>query len=58
MSNRRMICPKCGAELNQHATKIDYDVDDPALIDPVFDGAIKEVHTCPKCGRTELRAAE
>ena len=54
---RKMICPDCGAEMNPHAVKIDYGVDDPAFIDAVFGGALKEAHTCPECGRTELSAA-
>jgi predicted RNA-binding Zn-ribbon protein involved in translation (DUF1610 family) len=57
MSKPKMICPDCGAEMNQHALKIDYGTDDPKLIDPAFGGALKEAHTCPECGRTELRAA-
>lgn len=52
----KMICPKCGADMNHHATKIDYLIDDAALIDKVFGGILEEVHTCPKCGTTELRA--
>jgi len=52
-----MICPECGAEMNQHALKIDYGVDDPRRFDAVFGGALKEVHTCPQCGRIEMRAA-
>jgi ribosomal protein S27AE len=55
MSQNKMTCPRCGAEMNHHAIKIDYDVDDPALVDPVFGGVLKEVHTCPPCGITELR---
>jgi len=51
-----MICPDCGAEMNQHAFKIDYGVDDPQFVDAVFGGALKEAHTCPECGRTELQA--
>jgi hypothetical protein len=35
--------------------KIDYGVDDPALIDRVFGGVVKETHTCPECGTTELK---
>ena len=58
MSKPKMICPKCGAEMNHHAIKTEYGVDDPALIDSAFGGALKEVHTCPQCGDTELRAAE
>ena len=57
MSANKLICPDCGAEMNHHAMKTDYDVDDPALIDPVFGGVLKEAYTCPVCGRTELVAA-
>ena len=57
MSKSKMICPDCGAEMNQHAFKIDYGVDDPNFVEAVFGGAVKETHTCPECGRTELRAA-
>jgi predicted RNA-binding Zn-ribbon protein involved in translation (DUF1610 family) len=57
MSKPKMICPDCGAEMNQHAVKIDYGVDDPKFIDAVFGGALKEAHTCPECGRSELRPA-
>ena len=57
MSANKLICPDCGSEMKHHAMKIDYDVDDPALIDPVFGGVLKEAHTCPVCGSTELVAA-
>ena len=57
MNKPKMICPNCGAEMNHHAMKIDYGVDDPALIDPAFDGVVEEVHTCPNCGHTSLRTA-
>ena len=43
-----MIC-ECGAEMNHHAMKIDYSVED---------GALQEVHTCPECGRSALRRTE
>lgn len=58
MSQTKMICPKCGAEMNHHAMKIEYGVDDPALIDSTFGGVMQEVHTCAKCGDSELRVAE
>ena len=58
MSKAKMICPKCGAEMNHHAIKIEYGVDDPALTDSTFEGAPREVHTCPQCGDTESQAAE
>jgi ribosomal protein S27AE len=57
MSQPRMICPQCGAEMNHHAMKIDYSVDNPASVNEVFEGAVEEVHTCPRCGRIELRPA-
>jgi predicted RNA-binding Zn-ribbon protein involved in translation (DUF1610 family) len=57
MSVSKIICPVCGAEMNHHAMKIDYGIEDPRLMDPVFGGVLKEVYTCPECGRIELRAA-
>ena len=42
MSKPKVICPDCGAEMNQHAVKIDYGVDDPKFVDAVFGGALKE----------------
>jgi len=54
---KKMICPECGAEMNHHAMKVDYGVDDSALTDPVFGGVLKEAHTCPECGHAELKAA-
>ena len=56
MAKLKMICPDCGAEMNHHAMKIAYSIDDPKLVDAVFDGVMKEVHTCPECGRTQMRA--
>ena len=57
MNKPKMICPHCGAEMNHHAMKIDYSVDDSALIDPEFGGVVEEVHTCPNCGHISLRNA-
>jgi predicted RNA-binding Zn-ribbon protein involved in translation (DUF1610 family) len=57
MSKAKLTCPDCGAEMNEHAVKIDYGVDDPRRFDAIFGGTLKEVHTCPQCGRTEMRAA-
>lgn len=53
----KMICPDCDAEMNHHALKIDYGCEEPASVDPVFGGLLNEAHTCPECGKTELRAA-
>ncbi len=52
----KVICPDCGAVMNHHAVKVDYGVDESEL-NSIFAGALKEVHTCPKCGRAEMRAA-
>jgi predicted RNA-binding Zn-ribbon protein involved in translation (DUF1610 family) len=52
-----MICPVCGAQMNHHADKIDYSIEE-ATYDPAFGGALEEVHTCPHCGHVELRAAK
>ena len=49
MNKPKITCPVCGAQMNHHAMKIDYSVDD---------GAVQEVHTCPACGDVELRQAE
>jgi len=58
MSKTKMICPDCGVEMNYHAEKIDYSIQDPKQIDPVFGGVVEEAHTCPKCGKTALRTAD
>jgi predicted RNA-binding Zn-ribbon protein involved in translation (DUF1610 family) len=55
MNKSKMICPKCGAEMNHHAMKIDYDADDYTPRDPDLGGAVAEVHTCPNCGHISLR---
>jgi ribosomal protein S27AE len=57
MSANKMICPDCAAEMNHHATKIVYGSEDPMIVDLDFGGVVNEAHTCPECGRIELRAA-
>jgi predicted RNA-binding Zn-ribbon protein involved in translation (DUF1610 family) len=54
-----MSCPKCGAAMNQHATKVDYAAGEqsPAAVDPAFNGVLQEVHQCPNCGNIEMRAS-
>jgi C4-type Zn-finger protein len=53
----KLRCSVCGAEMNHHAEKVEYDIDDATNIDPVFGGVLMEAHCCPNCGHTELRAA-
>src|SRR5438067_4968737 len=54
-----MQCPKCGAAMNQHATKVDYSAGQqtPETVDPAFHGVVQEVHQCASCGNVELRAS-
>ena len=58
-TSTRLRCPKCGAEMNHHANKVDYSTGhgQPDLMDPDFDGVLQEVHQCPDCGNVELRRA-
>jgi predicted RNA-binding Zn-ribbon protein involved in translation (DUF1610 family) len=57
--NSRMRCPKCGAEMNHHADKLDYSAgrDQPQAADLGLGGVLQEVHQCPNCGNIELRRA-
>ena len=57
--DKKMKCPKCGAEMNHHAEKIDYTaaLNEPDAMDPKLGGVIEEVHTCPKCRNVEIRRA-
>jgi ribosomal protein S27AE len=56
----KMICPKCGDEMNHHADKIIYSTDRraTAAIDPSLGGLIEETHNCPRCGVIASRIAE
>ena len=54
----KMKCPDCAIDLNHHADKIDYATAlESGLMDPELGGVILEVHTCPECGKTEVRNA-
>lgn len=56
----KMICPKCGSQMNHHANKLDYTVALTELddVDPNLGGILEEVHTCPnpQCKNVEVRA--
>ncbi len=54
---KKMICSDCGVEMNHHAEKIDYTamLTEPEAIDPDLGGVLEEAHTCPECGKTEMR---
>ena len=60
MTNDKMICPKCGGEMNHHADKLVYSstLDAPARTGLALEGSIEETHACPGCGAVESRRAE
>ncbi len=55
----KMICPRCGEEMNHHADKIDYGaaLDNPGAESGGLGGVLQEIHTCPGCGDVEMRPA-
>jgi ribosomal protein S27AE len=59
MTNRKMICPKCGGEMNHHADKLIYPSEPVAAgkIEPSLGGLIEEHHSCPSCGAIAARIA-
>jgi ribosomal protein S27AE len=55
----KMISPKCGSKMNEHAEKL-VDPTNPqeaALADPALGGIVEEFHTCPNCGANASRRA-
>ena len=55
----KMICPKCGDEMNHHADKLIDPVKpgDAKQVDPRLGGVLEETHCCPGCGAVESRRA-
>ena len=53
----KMICPKCGDEMNHHADKLVEPVkaEDLKHTNPALGGVIEEMHYCPGCGAVESR---
>ena len=60
MANSKMICPKCGDEMNHHADKLIYSTERNKAenIDPSLGGLIEETHNCPGCGVIASRIAD
>jgi predicted RNA-binding Zn-ribbon protein involved in translation (DUF1610 family) len=60
MASSKLICPKCGDELNHHADKLIYSGarGNAAAIDPSLGGLIEESHCCPGCGTIESKIAQ
>jgi ribosomal protein S27AE len=57
MSNGKMICPKCGGEMNHHADEVVYPMepDTAGYSKPDLGGVIQETHACPGCGAVASR---
>jgi predicted RNA-binding Zn-ribbon protein involved in translation (DUF1610 family) len=55
----KMICPKCGDEMNHHADKLVEPVrrEDLRHVNPTLGGIVEETHGCPSCGAVESRRA-
>ncbi len=49
MAKSKMICPKCGNEMNHHADKLIYSIEgrEAANFDASLGGLIEETHGCP-----------
>lgn len=53
----KMICPKCGEEMNHHADKLVEPVrpEDMKDVNLELGGIVEETHCCPACGWGESR---
>ena len=51
MTRERIKCPRCGAQMNRHAEKVDYSAarDRMDSLEKELGGVITEFHTCPGC---------
>ena len=59
MTSNKMICPKCGAEMNHHGDKLVQAADSQtARQDENLGAFLEEFHACPKCGSAASRPAD
>jgi len=59
MPKKKLKCPKCGAEMNNHAEKISYEMGSGGhRPDADLGGIVEDVYACPGCGYIEMRPAE
>ena len=56
---RKMICPKCGGEMNHHADKLVHPAtpEEARKMSWAFGGVVEETHGCPGCGWVASRRA-
>lgn len=55
LSETKMTCPACGAQMNLHAEKLVYASRNEPGYNRALDGAIDESHFCPSCGTAASR---
>jgi hypothetical protein len=57
-TKRKVVCGDCGVEMNHHAEKLLQPTGrrDAGRCDPALGGIIEEHHTCPECGKSDVRA--
>ena len=56
-TKRKMVCRECGVEMNHHAEKLLQPTTrrDAERSDPVLGGIVEGHHTCPECGKGDVR---
>ena len=56
----KMICTKCGAEMNHHADKLVYPAteEEAKQGNPTLGGVIETMHHCPSCSASASRRAD
>lgn len=52
----KMMCPRCGSEMNIHGEKIFFDDGEDAG-GVSGEGTLFEIHACPACGAASSRPA-
>jgi ribosomal protein S27AE len=50
LSEGKMVCPKCGSEMNFHAEKLTLASLEEKGYDDSLNGVVQEFHSCPNCG--------
>ncbi len=57
---KKIICPKCGSEMNHHADKVVHSTtaEEAKRVNLAFGGLLEELHACPACGAVASRPAD
>lgn len=53
----KILCPKCGAQMNHHANKLNYTtaLSELEAVGSDYRGILDAVHTCPNCRNVAVR---